>query len=410
MILQSTQDLDTHTCNLSFHKQILETCVKNCGRRFHTLVTSKDFVQDLVKLIGPKNDPPAQLQEKVLSLIQTWADAFRNQPDLSGAYQIYVELKNKGIEFPAQDLDSMVPIYTPSRSVTSGPTHHQPQHHPLPPVQNQATHHSPHPPVTSTSAAHHPVSSMISSVPVRLNPDQMTKLQSELEVVQGNIRVFDEMMSEMSPGKDHHPDDWELLRELNTTCRSMQKRMVQLIEKVANEEFTVELLRLNDELNNLFVRYDRFVKKKSSSSSGPESDHLHQLPPPQFDRSKKPASTNPNDDSLIDLADLDLGMGSSASGAAASSSQVSSGLSSQMAGAKISGSSGSRGRPESMGDDGFDMFAQSRSTTYEKSKTTGSSYADNTNVDIIDATLGSLSQNRAQRSKEPTVPLPVSLA
>lgn len=45
---------------------VLETCVKNCGKRFHILVTNKDFVQDLVKLIGPKNDPPAEIQEKVI--------------------------------------------------------------------------------------------------------------------------------------------------------------------------------------------------------------------------------------------------------------------------------------------------------------------------------------------------------
>jgi tRNA splicing ligase len=31
---------------------VLETCVKNCGKRFHVLVCHKDFVQDLVKLIG----------------------------------------------------------------------------------------------------------------------------------------------------------------------------------------------------------------------------------------------------------------------------------------------------------------------------------------------------------------------
>lgn len=42
--------------------------MKNCGKRFHLLITSKDFVQDLVKLIGPKNDPPAALQEKVSSV------------------------------------------------------------------------------------------------------------------------------------------------------------------------------------------------------------------------------------------------------------------------------------------------------------------------------------------------------
>lgn len=34
---------------------VLETCVKNCGKAFHVLVANKDFANDLVKLIGPKN-------------------------------------------------------------------------------------------------------------------------------------------------------------------------------------------------------------------------------------------------------------------------------------------------------------------------------------------------------------------
>lgn len=79
------------------------------------LVSNKEFIQDLIKLIGPKNDPPAIVQEKVLNLIQIWADAFRNQPDLQGVVQVYSELKNKGIEFPVTDLDAMAPIYTPQR-------------------------------------------------------------------------------------------------------------------------------------------------------------------------------------------------------------------------------------------------------------------------------------------------------
>lgn len=94
---------------------VLETCVKNCGKAFHALVANKEFIQDLVKLIGPKNDPPAVVQEKVLNLIQIWADAFRSQPDLNGVVQVYQELKSKGIEFPVADLDAMAPIYTPQR-------------------------------------------------------------------------------------------------------------------------------------------------------------------------------------------------------------------------------------------------------------------------------------------------------
>lgn len=51
--------------------QVLETCVKNCGHRFHVLVASQDFVDGvLVHAILPKNNPPTALHERVLSLIQ----------------------------------------------------------------------------------------------------------------------------------------------------------------------------------------------------------------------------------------------------------------------------------------------------------------------------------------------------
>lgn len=55
------------------------------------------------------------MQEKVLSLVQCWADAFRNQPELNGVVQVYMDLKQKGIEFPMTDLDTMAPIHTPQR-------------------------------------------------------------------------------------------------------------------------------------------------------------------------------------------------------------------------------------------------------------------------------------------------------
>lgn len=51
--------------------QVLETCVKNCGHRFHILVANRDFIDSvLVKIISPKNNPPTIVQDKVLALIQ----------------------------------------------------------------------------------------------------------------------------------------------------------------------------------------------------------------------------------------------------------------------------------------------------------------------------------------------------
>ena len=48
-------------------------------------------------------------------MFQTWADAFQGIPELKEVNKVYQELRHKGIEFPATDLDSMAPIHTPAR-------------------------------------------------------------------------------------------------------------------------------------------------------------------------------------------------------------------------------------------------------------------------------------------------------
>ncbi len=47
--------------------------------------------------------------------LQTWADAFKGQPELKEVEKQYQDLKKKGIEFPMADLDKMAPIHTPAR-------------------------------------------------------------------------------------------------------------------------------------------------------------------------------------------------------------------------------------------------------------------------------------------------------
>jgi len=275
----------------------------------------------------------------VLSLIQSWAQAFRGQTDLQGVVQVYNELKSKGIEFPAAESEAMAPIHTPQRSIstTSQPPEAVASSAPIANINTIG----PQPSIKTSIQV--PVANRRPIVtPMHLSPEQLAKLKSELDVVQQNMRVFNEMLNELTPGKEHN-DDWELLSDLHNTCQSMQTRIVELIEKVANEEVTNELLRVNDELNNLFLRYERHSKKHKSTSR-PIDGLQAQQPPKVAQQPPQQAS----EATLIDFTD---------------DSTVT--VTNRLANIQMSGINATAGKPveTTAGDLDFDIFAQSRSTS-----------------------------------------------
>ncbi|KAJ0015779.1 hypothetical protein NQD34_014069 [Periophthalmus magnuspinnatus] len=316
---------------------VLETCVKNCGHRFHALVTSRDFVDGvLVKIISPKNNPPTIVQDKVLALIQAWADAFRSSPDLTGVVQIYEEMKRKGIEFPNSEMETLSPIHTPQR-VASAPegdstlkynTVSQPTPDAVPPAYNTAQ-----------------VPNILTAGTINPTPEQICRLRSELDIVRGNTKVMSEMLTEMVPGQED-ASDYELLQaSCNAYLIAMQQRIVELISCVSNESVTEELLHVNDDLNNIFLRFERYERFRSgrTTAQGVNNGVLSEA----------------TEDNLIDL-----GPGSPAVVSNMPSSPAT--LSSRLAGLDMGAdsvsstlSSLSSSKPPPAQDD-FDVFAQTR--------------------------------------------------
>lgn len=80
----------------------------------------------------------------------------------------------------------------------------------------------------------------------------------------------------------------------------MQERVVDLIGKLAHDEMTAELLRINDELNNLFLRYSRYTKNKTQM---PASTILAQAIGHPPNAESTPPLTKREGESLIDLSD-----------------------------------------------------------------------------------------------------------
>ncbi|KAG5279883.1 hypothetical protein AALO_G00082590 [Alosa alosa] len=237
---------------------VLEACVKNCGHRFHVLVSTREFIEGvLVRAILPRNNPPLVMQDRVLSLIQAWADAFRSSPDLTGVVSVYEDLRRKGLEFPNSDLEALPPIHTPTRSVTD----------PRPPVTVCSAPCSPKP---SSQPPNHtqsqPPQNQNPDDPVILSPQQLKRLRSDIQVVQGNLTVMSDMMTQMHPGCAQ-PSDKELLLQLYGTCKDMQEKLVELIPRLSEEKLVEELLVTNDEINTTFTRYRRFERLYTHSNT-----------------------------------------------------------------------------------------------------------------------------------------------
>lgn len=103
-----------------------------------------------------------------------------------------------------------------------------------------------------------------------LSAEQIAKLQSELEIVSTNMTIFGEMLTALKPGQEDS-SDYKLLVDVAQTCSEMQNRMVELIGRVTHDEITAELLRINDELNNLFLRYQRYQKNRDPKNTSTPS-------------------------------------------------------------------------------------------------------------------------------------------
>ncbi|XP_026544068.1 TOM1-like protein 2 [Notechis scutatus] len=248
---------------------VLETCVKNCGHRFHILVANRDFIDGvLVKIISPKNNPPTIVQDKVLALIQAWADAFRSSPDLTGVVHIYEELKRKGIEFPVADLDALSPIHTPQRSIPEiDPAANM---HKSPSQQKVSSSTSP----TSFPAPQTPPLNVTG--PIIATTEQIARLRSELDVVRGNTKVMSEMLTEMIPGQEDS-SDLELLQ-----IPVPQSSVMEDIEEWLSTDVK------GDELEEGVTseEFDRFLEERAKAA-----ERIPDLPsPPQEEPTLPPAN------------------------------------------------------------------------------------------------------------------------
>ncbi|PAA94568.1 hypothetical protein BOX15_Mlig004254g1 [Macrostomum lignano] len=199
-----------------------------------------------------------------------WSDTFSDRPELREVDRVIKELRSKGVQFPDpastyeslqtysnysnQEANSAASAAATNSAATSAAAPVSPRPR-LPQAQRPTS-------MTGRPQQQQQQRQQPPPQPVgQLTPHQLGKLKSDVDQVCTNCRIFNELLTEAANGTAQ-PEDLQLMRQLNSVNRKMQQRVMELLGQVSSESVLSELLRVNDELNSAFLRFDRFENSR----------------------------------------------------------------------------------------------------------------------------------------------------
>ncbi|OIW14592.1 hypothetical protein TanjilG_32934 [Lupinus angustifolius] len=214
---------------------LLETIIKNCGDIVHMHVAERDILHEMVKIVKKKPDP--HVREKILTLIDTWQEAFggarARYPQYYAAYQ---ELLRAGTVFP-QRSEPSAPVFTPLQT------------HPLASYPQN---------VRDSDASQGTAESSAES-------DFPTLSLTEIQNARGIMDVLSEMLNAIDPDNKEGLSQ-EVIVDLVEQCRTYKQRVVHLVNSTTDESLLCQGLSLNDDLQRLLAKHESISSGTSAQN------------------------------------------------------------------------------------------------------------------------------------------------
>ncbi|KXS21315.1 VHS-domain-containing protein [Gonapodya prolifera JEL478] len=249
---------------------LLDNCVKNCGYPFHLQISTKEFLNELVRRFPEKPPPyPSHTQQRILSLIQEWNATLlegRYKFDLRHIGEMYNLLLYKGYRFPG--LSDGAKVLKENNVLKSEQELEDEDRR----AQEAKLHELIRRQTPAALAQANELMKTLAGYDMDTRPDYKARVTSELARIESRARSLSSIL-DAQEGKRWKPD--AEAEEAAGHCKVAQTRIRKWVEDAAGDSDEVErterLLSLIDLLNEVLERYDAAKSGKLVPSASPST-------------------------------------------------------------------------------------------------------------------------------------------
>ncbi|KAL7923216.1 VHS domain-containing protein [Trichoderma austrokoningii] len=273
---------------------LLDICVKNCGYPFHLQISTKEFLNELVRRF-PERPPirATRVQSKILELIEEWrmtiCETSRYRDDLGFIRDMHRLLSYKGYMFPEVRREDAA-VLNPSDNLKSAEEmeeeEREAQSAKLQELIRRGT------PEDLQEANR--LMKVMAGYDTRSKTDYRAKAAEDVGKIQAKARLLEERLEAFRPGDKM--EDGDVFSELAAALQSAQPKIQKMCEEESDDhEAVARLLEINDSIHRTVERY-KLMKKGDMDGAAKIAAGA---PPPSH--SGAPPASAANELSLIDF-------------------------------------------------------------------------------------------------------------
>lgn len=230
---------------------VLETCVKNCGKPFHTEVGKFRFLNELIKVVSPKylgSRAPESVKRKVLEMMFSWTITLPDETKISDAYQM---LKKQGIVKQDPVLPDDKPIPPPPPRTKSAIFDDEEKSKTLSRLLKSTQ-------PEDLKAANKLIKEMVQEDQKRV--EKVSKRVNAIQEVNESVSLLSQLLEGYSKESSSQSNQ-ELIKDLYQRCEKMRPTLFRLASDTEdNDEALGDILEANDMLTQVINLYRQLIK------------------------------------------------------------------------------------------------------------------------------------------------------